>query len=87
MALTATDLDLIPDDQMDDIFLNSKITRSRWRRCGLGPKFVKIGRRIFYRRSELELWLSANGVQSSSEGRMLKDAAACSANARRQISA
>jgi hypothetical protein len=53
MPLTPADFDLIPDDDADLIFGNSKITRNRWRREGGGPPFIKIGRRIFYPRAKL----------------------------------
>lgn len=30
------------------------------RYMGLGPKFVKVGRRVFYRPEDLELWINSN---------------------------
>lgn len=71
MALTSEDFDLIADDDADAIFRNTKVTRARWRRQGFGPKFIKIGRRIFYRRSTLDDWVRSNQVSSAAEQRMI----------------
>ena len=67
MPLTPADFDLIPDDDADPIFLNSKITRGRWRREGGGPPFIKIGRRIFYPRAKLADWISSREALSTAE--------------------
>lgn len=32
-------------------------TLERWRMQGLGPKFIKVGRRVLYRQSAVERWL------------------------------
>jgi hypothetical protein len=32
-------------------------TLDRWRRLGEGPPITKLGRRILYRRSSLQVWL------------------------------
>jgi hypothetical protein len=34
-------------------------TLDRWRRLDEGPPITKLGRRILYRRSSLQVWLSA----------------------------
>jgi hypothetical protein len=71
MSLTPADFDLISDkDDGDRIFKNSKITRSRWRRNGEGPPFIKIGRQIFYRRDRLCDWLQAHEARSTAELRV-----------------
>lgn len=31
-----------------------------WRQTGYGPKSARIGRRVFYRRSEVEAWIDAH---------------------------
>ena len=36
-------------------------------RGGDGPKFIKLGRRIRYTRSDLDQWVEANRVRSTSE--------------------
>ena len=35
----------------------SERTIERWRTNGTGPKFIKVGRRVFYRESAIERWL------------------------------
>ena len=67
MPLTPADFDLIPDDDADPIFGNSKITRGRWRREGGGPPFIKIGRRIFYPRAKLADWIRGREASSTAE--------------------
>ena len=32
-------------------------TLERWRTEGTGPKFVKVGRRVHYRRATLDAWI------------------------------
>jgi len=44
-------------------------TLERWRQTGEGPRYVKMGRRVGYRRSDLEDWLEANVTTSTSEVR------------------
>ena len=69
MSLTSADFDLIPDDDADPIFGNSKITRGRWRREGGGPPFIKIGRRIFYPRDKLTDWMRSREARSTAESK------------------
>ena len=39
-------------------FLNSNVrTLERWRTEGNGPRFVKVGRRVHYRREALDAWI------------------------------
>lgn len=49
-------------------FLNSSPrTLARWRVEGNGPLFVKVGRRVHYRRAHLEAWLTKRERWSTSE--------------------
>lgn len=41
-------------------------TLYRWRSAGKGPRSYRVGRGIRYRRSEVEQWLEAQGVEASS---------------------
>jgi excisionase family DNA binding protein len=45
----------------------SRRTLERLRVSGLGPKFVKCGRSVRYRQSDLEEWIAARVVRSTSE--------------------
>jgi len=45
----------------------SQRTLERLRVSGLGPKFVKCGRSIRYRQTDLEQWIASRVVRSTSE--------------------
>ena len=45
----------------------SERTLERLRVSGQGPRYVKTVRRVLYRESDLEAWLSARAVRSTSE--------------------
>ena len=42
-------------------------TLERHRVAGTGPRFVKAGRRVLYRRDELDRWAAARTFHSTSE--------------------
>lgn len=42
-------------------------TLNKWRVYGEGPPFIKVGRLVRYRRSDLDAYLSGRRVQSTSE--------------------
>ena len=44
-----------------------KPTLDRYRITGDGPKFAKMGRSVRYRRSDLDDWLNARLINSTSE--------------------
>ena len=44
-----------------------KNTLEIWRTKGIGPRFVKVGRRVMYRVSDVEAYLDANTCQSTSD--------------------
>lgn len=37
------------------------------RSAGKGPRYVKLGKKVFYRRSDIEAWIDANVRQSTCE--------------------
>lgn len=46
-------------------------------RChGDGPRFVKLGGRVFYFKSDLDTWINSCRVQSVSEARVLAEGGA-----------
>jgi predicted DNA-binding transcriptional regulator AlpA len=47
----------------------SQRTLERLRVSGLGPKFVKLKRRVLYQQSDLSEWVTSRIVGSTSEGR------------------
>jgi len=46
-------------------------TLAKWRVFGSGPKFIRINRRIAYDPKDIEDWLDARRVSSTSEGSLL----------------
>jgi hypothetical protein len=42
-------------------------TLQAWRVSGCGPRFVKLGRRVFYRASDLKKFIEENVFQSTAE--------------------
>lgn len=47
----------------------SERTLERYRVTGLGPKFIKAGRRVLYRQSDLDDWIMSRLVGSTSQWR------------------
>ncbi|VXC38731.1 Predicted transcriptional regulator [Arthrobacter sp. 9AX] len=40
---------------------------AQWRYQGIGPRFVKVGRGVRYRQTDVDGWLDANTVQRTGE--------------------
>ena len=58
--MTATVEGLLTSEQLAD-YLNTSTQRLAVHRVkGTGPRFVKEGRRVLYRRTDVEAWLDAN---------------------------
>jgi excisionase family DNA binding protein len=38
-------------------------TLERWRYAGSGPRFLRIGRHVRYRRADIDLWLETQAVE------------------------
>ncbi len=45
----------------------SERTLERFRLEGSGPRFVKAGRRVLYKRADIDAWTNARTFQSTSE--------------------
>jgi hypothetical protein len=45
----------------------SERTLERLRVSGLGPRYIKTTRKVLYRESDLDAWLTARSVHSTSE--------------------
>ena len=65
----------IDDDAMLDVNAAERLiglrkaTLAKMRCMGGGPMFVKAGRRVLYRRSDLITWLNARRVRNTTEAR------------------
>ncbi|PVE20644.1 hypothetical protein DC522_31085 [Microvirga sp. KLBC 81] len=53
--------------QLSELLKISARTLERWRVEGVGPTYIKAGRRVLYRREDVEIWLSGHARQSTSE--------------------
>jgi hypothetical protein len=51
------EFDLMPEDEFLNTFDLTKATTQAWRSAGKGPAWLSVGRRIYYRRSEIDRWL------------------------------
>ncbi|MDX1882257.1 DNA-binding protein [Mycolicibacterium sp. 120270] len=55
------DLNLIPSSEMKNVIPGT--TDAYWaqlRHLGGGPTYTKLGRKVFYRRGDVESWVEAN---------------------------
>lgn len=67
----------IDNELYDDIALTecfggrpTTATLKKWRTKGIGPKFIRVGRRVLYRGSDINAWLSSRTV-SHTNSRMV----------------
>lgn len=59
-------LGFVSEAQFAAMMLVSTDTLQYWRMRGTGPKFVRLGRGVFYRLKDIELWMDEN-VHSSTK--------------------
>jgi len=50
--------ELIPSDETAEILRVKTATLPSWRCQKKGPAYVKVGRAVFYRRSDVAVWLA-----------------------------
>ena len=60
--------DLLTVDEIADELRVPAATFRSWRALGRGPKSFKIGRRVVYRRSDVEAWIAAEEARTSRGG-------------------
>lgn len=60
-------MELFAPPRAAKFMLLSERTLERHRQFGSGPKFVRLGRRVFYRREDLEAWVTDCTCRSTSE--------------------
>jgi predicted DNA-binding transcriptional regulator AlpA len=65
-------LPLLTQRQASEMLCLSERTLERLRVTGNGPRFVRAGRSVRYREVDLEAWISARVVGSTSETMELK---------------
>jgi Helix-turn-helix domain len=58
-----TDIDTpLTQEQAAAVIGVKPTTLSAWRHFGRGPRYLKVGRSCFYRRSDIETWLDGQAV-------------------------
>ena len=60
---------LLTEHEAADVTRLSTRTLERMRSTGTGPQYAKLGRRVLYRRADLEAWISTNLFVSTSAAR------------------
>lgn len=67
---TSTELarygDLLSQKELSERIGTKESTLAQWRYLGRGPKFVRLGRKIFYRQQDIDAYIDANVRQSTS---------------------
>ncbi|MGY3233354.1 putative DNA-binding transcriptional regulator AlpA [Bradyrhizobium sp. USDA 4448] len=61
--------ELIDTDEAAVLVHNKPDTLAHWRSEGRGPEYLRIGRRILYRRSAIKAWLATQIVRPQAEVR------------------
>lgn len=69
-ASLLTDDDIVTEEDFAAEIGKSPVSVRRYRAQGIGPRFVKLGRGIYYRRAAIREWLLANETASSAEYRI-----------------
>lgn len=69
-AMTPQEFELLTQSDLAAISGQSEVTIGRWRRQGAGPAFLKLGRKVMYRRVDVEAWLNQQRVGSTAEHKM-----------------
>lgn len=54
--------------EVSDVLRTPAETVRYWRHIGKGPKSFKVGRRVLYRREDVEAWLEAQYVAGNQAG-------------------
>ena len=60
MAATLLSTDFLTPDQAAEYLSIRPQTLAKWRCCGQGPRFVRVGRLIRYRLADLESYVEAH---------------------------
>ncbi len=60
--------DILSTKQVEENYGFNQGTLRYWRHCDEGPASFRLGRRVVYRRSEIEKWISAQEAASTRGG-------------------
>lgn len=53
--------------EVADLLKVAEITLRKWRLIGAGPRFVRCGANVRYHRDDIDRWIAARTVASTSE--------------------
>jgi hypothetical protein len=76
MEIQTAQVSMLPDGRMNDenaaLYLGVKRqTMQKWRCNGQGPKFVKLGSKVFYYKYDLDGYLNGLVCTSTAQARLL----------------
>lgn len=60
--MTESNVDLLVEREAAAILTIKPRTLTVWRQQGIGPKYIKLGTAVRYRRADVEAWLQARTV-------------------------
>lgn len=61
-AKDSESLEFLTTEQLAALLHISERTVKQWRSDGIGPKWRRVGRRILYKRSDVERWFDSQSV-------------------------
>ena len=72
-----TQIQILPDGRMDVINAALYIgchrgTLDNWRVLGQGPKFHKVAKKIYYKKAELDSWITSRESRTTAQARLAK---------------
>jgi hypothetical protein len=59
---------VLGDDELN--LIGDRYKLAQWRHKGMGPAFYRLGRKIIYRGSDLNVWADAQRVEPSKGGQV-----------------
>jgi hypothetical protein len=68
-TMATTRDDLVPNDEAEVVLRQRPGTLASWRARWKGPKYIKLGRRIFYRRSVLDAFIAEHEIDPADRRR------------------
>jgi hypothetical protein len=58
--------DLLKGPELAEWIRTPETTLAYWRHIGYGPKYLRVGKRVLYRRDDVEAWLAECGDREAS---------------------
>lgn len=68
MTDTYIEDDLVAEEEASNILRQKPRTLTVWRSIGKGPRYLKLGRNVFYRRQWLREYMESCAVDTSKKG-------------------